>query len=111
MNQDGSINSANSPAHTGSVVSIFATGEGQTNPPGVDGKLAASPLPIPLLPVQVLIGDFLADIQYVGGAPGEIAGVLQINVLIPAGVGSGPQPVVIRIGQATSPPGVFVMIG
>ena len=111
VNQDGSINSANRPAQTGSVVSIFATGEGQTNPPGVDGKPAGSPLPVPLLPVQVFIGDFSADIQYVGGAPGEIAGVLQINALIPAGIGSGPQPAVLRIGQASSPPGVFVMIG
>ena len=44
-------------------------------------------------------------------APGEVAGVLQINALIPAGIGSGPQPVVLRIGQASSPPGVFVMVG
>ena len=34
-------------SQTGDIVSLFATGEGQTTPAGVDGKLAAVPLPQP----------------------------------------------------------------
>src|SRR5262249_14728797 len=37
-NQDGAPNSRANPAAAGSVVSLFATGEGQTNPAGIDGK-------------------------------------------------------------------------
>ena len=40
LNQDGTVNSANNPAAVGSYISIYATGDGQTAPPGVDGKLA-----------------------------------------------------------------------
>jgi len=43
LNQDGSINTAVNPAPAGSIVSLFATGEGQTSPAGVDGKPAARP--------------------------------------------------------------------
>ena len=42
-------------AAKGSVVSIFATGEGQTDPGGIDGRLANDTLPKPKLPVEVWI--------------------------------------------------------
>ena len=42
LNQDGlTVNSSKSPAARGSIVSIYATGEGQTQPGGVDGRIAA----------------------------------------------------------------------
>src|SRR5262245_56358440 len=47
VNQDGTVNSATNPAVPGSFVSVYATGEGQTDPAGVDGKLGAAPLPKP----------------------------------------------------------------
>ena len=43
VNQDGTVNSATNPASAGSFVMIFATGEGQTNPDGTDGKLDGFP--------------------------------------------------------------------
>src|SRR5450755_407742 len=43
MNQDGTVNSPVNPAARGSIITFFATGEGQTNPAGVDGKLGAIP--------------------------------------------------------------------
>jgi len=110
VNLDGSLNSVNNPAQRGSVISIFVTGEGQTNPPSVDGKLAASPLPAPVLPVQLLIGNVAAEIQYVGGAPGEVAGVLQVNVRVPVAIPAGQQPVVLQVGQASSQAGVFITV-
>lgn len=39
-NADGRPNSAANPAAKGSIITLYATGEGQTLPPSVDGKLA-----------------------------------------------------------------------
>ncbi|MBV8843031.1 MAG: hypothetical protein JO307_09480 [Bryobacterales bacterium] len=36
-NQDGTPNSAANPAYAGSVITLYVSGLGQTNPPGVDG--------------------------------------------------------------------------
>ena len=74
-NQDGSINTAATAARIGSMITLFATGEGQTSPAGIDGKPASDPLPHPVLPATVTIGGQAANVQYSGGAPGEVAGV------------------------------------
>ena len=53
-NSDGvTPNSSASPAHPGSIVTLWATGEGLTDPPGVDGRLAAAVVPKPLAQVTV----------------------------------------------------------
>src|SRR6185503_2154440 len=44
MNSDRSINDAAHPARAGSFVTLYATGEGQTNPPGQNGVPGSSPL-------------------------------------------------------------------
>jgi len=49
---DGTIDTAANPAKIGSYISLYATGEGQTAAAGVNGKLAAAPLPHPHLPVR-----------------------------------------------------------
>ena len=101
-NQNGTINSAGQPAPIGSVVTLYATGEGQTSPGGIDGKPVGVPLPHPILPVSVTIGGVDADVQYKGGAPGLVAGVMQLNVIVPAGVSGPAVPVVLRVGTAQS---------
>jgi uncharacterized protein (TIGR03437 family) len=99
LNANSSLNSPGNPAARGSVVMLFATGEGQTSPPGEDGKLATEPLPVPILPVSVTIGGLPAETTFVGSAPG-FAGLLQINARIPAGVAPGDAvSVVVRIGS------------
>ena len=110
LNQDSSVNSLTKPAAPGSVVVLFATGEGQTSPAGVDGKLAAVPLPKPVQPVTVTIGGQTAQTLYVGGAPGEVAGVLQINAVIPAGVFGSAVPVTIQVGNAQSAAGTTISV-
>jgi uncharacterized protein (TIGR03437 family) len=102
LNQDSTSNSAGRPALPGSIIVLFATGEGQTAPGGVDGKLAVAPFPKPVLPVSVKIGGVPATIIYAGAAPGEIAGVMQLNVVIPAGVFGAAVPVVLQVGSAQS---------
>jgi uncharacterized protein (TIGR03437 family) len=108
-NQDGSTNAPGNPAAVGSIISLYATGEGQTNPAGVDGKLGATPLPRPLAPVTVSIGGVPADVQYAGGVAGTIAGLMQVNVVIPIGV-SGNVPVIIAVGGVVSQTGVTVSV-
>jgi uncharacterized protein (TIGR03437 family) len=110
LNQDQSLNSASNPAAAGSIVSLYATGAGQTDPPGVDGMFAESPLPNPLLPVTVTIGDQEAQVLYAGGAPGLIEGVIQVNVRLPNNTPSGAVPVVLRVGAAASQDGVTVSV-
>ncbi len=112
LNQDGiTVNTAANPAEVGDVVSLFATGEGQTSPVGVDGKLAVVPLPQPVLPVTVTIGGQNAEILYAGGAPGAVAGLMQINVRIPSGIPTGAAvPVALRVGNASAQAGVTVAV-
>ena len=45
-----------------------------------------------------------------GSAPGLVYGVMQVNVLIPATVSSGAQPVVVTVGTTNSQTGVTVAI-
>jgi uncharacterized protein (TIGR03437 family) len=111
VNQDGSLNAIGNPACRGSVVSVFATGEGQTNPPGVDGRIAGLTPPAPVLPLQLFVGGEAAELLYVGGAPEEVAGVLQINARVPDGIADGQQAIVLRVGLASSQAGVFITIG
>lgn len=84
---------------------MYATGEGQTMPPGSDGKLAplAPPFPQPQLTVNVTIGGQPASVVYAGAAPGEVAGLMQVVVQIPSGVQAGGYvPVVLQVGGVSS---------
>ena len=111
FNEDWSLNSPSNPAAQGSIVFFYATGGGQTSPPGVDGRVTDLPLPTPLLPVSVDIGDSAAELIYGGAAYGYISGLMQINVRIPAVEPSGPSvPIIVRIGQSSSQPGVTLAV-
>jgi uncharacterized protein (TIGR03437 family) len=111
LNQDASVNSASNPAAAGSVIVLYLTGEGQTAPQGVDGKIAsAAPLPAPVLPVTVTIGGQPATYFYAGAAPDEVAGVMQINANIPAGVTGNAVPVSVQIGTASTQKGVTIAV-
>jgi uncharacterized protein (TIGR03437 family) len=102
---------ASSPAQRGSVVTLWATGEGLTDPPGVDGRLAIGVVPKPLAAVSVTIGGQPATVQYAGAAPGEMPGLFQINAQIPMNVQPGNQvPVQITVGAGTSQNGVTLAI-
>jgi uncharacterized protein (TIGR03437 family) len=111
LNEDGSVNSSSNPARKGSIAVIFATGEGQTNPRGVDGKIAATvPLPAPLLPVTATVNNLPAEVLYAGAAPTLVAGVLQVNLRIPLDTPSGDIPVVLLVGTVSSRAGVTVAV-
>ena len=111
LNANLSLNTPASPAVKGAFVIIYATGEGFTAPAGVDGKLAIAPYPAPMLPVKVTIGGLDAEVSYAGGAPGLVAGLIQINARVPAKAPShAAVPVTIKIGNVESPVGVTLAI-
>jgi uncharacterized protein (TIGR03437 family) len=109
LNQDFSFNNL-TPALRGSVISIYATGEGRTSPPGVTGGVTGSDLKNPVLQVSAKIGGQPADVQYAGSAPGLVTGVLQVNVKIPDNAPTGAVPIAIVVGTAASQPGVTISI-
>ena len=84
LNQDGSLNSAENPAPAGSVVQLYATGQGKLDLAIATGIAAPSlpPFPAPLTPVTVQIGGKAAKVKFAGLAPGTV-GMLQLNVEIP----------------------------
>jgi uncharacterized protein (TIGR03437 family) len=92
LNQDLSVNVAGSPAARGSWISIYATGEGTTTPPGVDGRVSAyngAPLPKAQAACSATIGGQPANVNYCGEAPYFTAGVLQMNVQVPESINPG----------------------
>jgi uncharacterized protein (TIGR03437 family) len=105
LNQDGSPNSSGNPAARGSVVVLYGTGAGQTNPAGQDGAISGSlPLPAPNLPVTVFIDTQPAEVLYAGAAPGMVQGVIQINARVPAAASTGATiTVMFAVGNYSSP--------
>src|SRR5258706_607832 len=83
LNEDGTINGPSNPARRDSVIALFGTGFGLTNPPGTTG--ARNPLaPAKLrLGVRVQIGNAEAEVLYAGTAPTLLSGIAQINVRVP----------------------------
>ena len=101
-NANASINGASNPAAPGSIISIYATGEGQLLPAGTTGCITGGtlPLPKPVANVSVTIGGQLATpITYAGEAPDSVCGLIQINATVPSGLSAGAQPVVLTIGN------------
>jgi uncharacterized protein (TIGR03437 family) len=111
LNQDGSLNGGSNPAPIGSYISVYATGEGQTSPAGADGRPGDQTPRLPMQTVTATIGGVDAPVQYAGGAFGLTAGVLQVNLQVPAGVTPGSAvPVVLNIGGNASAAGVTMAV-
>jgi len=108
LKADGSLITTDNPAMPGEVVVLWATGGGQTSPPGVDGALSMPPFPKPILPSSVTIGGQPVQIAFIGMAPG-FAGLLQINVVLGEQTGEA-LPVELKIGDAVSQPGMTVIV-
>jgi uncharacterized protein (TIGR03437 family) len=110
QNENQSINSKTNPATRGSVVVLYGTGEGMTSPRGVDGRIATTTFPAPVLPGRVTIAGRDAHWNYFGAAPGNVAGVIQINAVIPDDCPAGNVPVSFSVGGYASPENVTVAV-
>lgn len=103
-NQDGSLNGPGSPAAKGSYVTIYFTGGGQTNPPGVTGSVTGSVLKRLTQDTAVAVGGQPAAVTFVGAAPGLVDGVGQLNIRLADNTPSGVAvPLVITVGGVRSP--------
>jgi uncharacterized protein (TIGR03437 family) len=100
--------SKDNPARRGDVLQLFATGGGATAAQVTDGQ--SSGLSLLVAPVTATIGGIDCPISYAGAAPGLVAGAVQINLQVPAGVPSGEQALVITIGGVSSQSGVTVLV-
>jgi uncharacterized protein (TIGR03118 family) len=99
FNQDGTLNTAANPAAAGSVVVLYATGLGQTDPPGQDGvRMGSLVLAETVATVTATVGGQAATVAYAGSAPGQLSGIQQVELIVPAGAGTGQVPVVVTAG-------------
>jgi uncharacterized protein (TIGR03437 family) len=109
-NQDYSINGPSNPAAKGSYVTIYFTGGGQTNPPGVTGSVTGSVLKWLTQPISVTVGNQPAVVEFDGSAPTFVDGVDQLNIQLSQNTPSGAQSVVITIGGISSPASVTLAV-
>jgi uncharacterized protein (TIGR03437 family) len=109
LNQNGSANSAANPAARGSIVTLYATGEGQRNPGGVTGALPGAN-DAPVLPVSMTVGGVAAALPYAASAPGFI-GMMQVDVTVPQTAPTGAAvPLELIVGTAKSPASVTIAV-
>ncbi len=103
INQDGTVNGPTNAAARGSVVLLYETGEGSTAPAVPDGTITAGRFVSgPILPVTLAIGAQPAKVIYAASFPGTVAGVMEIEAVIPSGVSPGAVPVVVTVGTVAS---------
>lgn len=108
---DNRVNTAANPVKIGEYLSLYATGGGQTNPVSKDGTLSGAAPTRPILPVSVKVDGIPVTVQYAGSAPGQVAGLMQINVQIPSGVKPGGYvPVALQIGDRNSDTEVWIAV-
>jgi len=63
-----------------------------------------------VLPVTATVGGQAATVQYAGGAPTFVAGMMQVNIQVPGGLTAGAAPLVLRVGGTASQPGVTIYV-
>jgi uncharacterized protein (TIGR03437 family) len=103
VNQDGSLNNGANPAKAGSVVTLYATGQGFISGMPADGSPAEGLIRTSQTPQVFINSGYVApaDVLYSGLAPGFV-GLWQINVKIPSDVPPGAVIVFISYGGINS---------
>jgi uncharacterized protein (TIGR03437 family) len=102
LNQDTSTNGPTNPAAAGSYVSVYFTGGGITDPPGLTGSVNDLVVASLALTATATVGGVPATVTFAGSAPGFVGGVNQMNLLLSPDTPSGDQPLVITIAGQSS---------
>ena len=92
LNENGSINSQANPAQPGAVVTIFLNGGGLLTPTPADGALASAgpkaqatvEVATPVLNSYGTLSGKDTGVLYAGAAPGQVAGLMQVNFRLPS---------------------------
>ena len=110
-NANDQLNSPANPVNRGDYIICYVTGDGETNPAGLDGWPVSGTLPWTAQPVGATVGGAPATVGYAGGAPGFVMGLAQFNVLIPDSAPTGlAVPLVVTVGGVSSPIGVTIAV-
>ena len=114
---NGSYNNASTPATAGWTIVLYVTGEGGLIPPATTGSVtvAAStppytPTPAAGAPTVLFNNNTPATLSFYGEAPTFVSGLMQLNVVVPAGAGTGAVPVTVTIGGNSTQAGVTVYL-
>jgi uncharacterized protein (TIGR03437 family) len=124
VNQDGKFNTPENPAPRGSVITLYGTGQGPTNPVipageappgGVLANTTAVPKQTAVECLQpnamcVVMANKIAETQFSGLAP-NFVGLWQLNVKVPAEEDflGGPQvEIKVVVNQVTTNDNVFI---
>jgi len=87
------------PAVPGETVLIYCTGLGAVSSPPADGAAANGQSTVVM--AKVTMDSVNAAVSFSGLAPGFV-GLYQVNAVVPSGLASGNQPVVITLGGSSS---------
>jgi uncharacterized protein (TIGR03437 family) len=98
------LNTDKNAAVRGNWITLFATGGGQLEPPGENGKVIMEPIPTVKLPASASIGgvDVPENLVAAFPAPGFISGLLQVNVQVPNSATGNAIPLVLRFGTGAA---------
>lgn len=111
---DGTLLTADSPAHAKDIVVIYLTGLGRTSPnpaPGEILPLTAQAQMVRLSDLKVSLDGSTVDpilIKYAGLTPGS-AGLYQINLEVPSNVGTDPE-IRVAVANQSSPAGLKLAV-
>jgi len=109
QNSDYSLNDADHPASPGSTIIAYLTGSGPVDPAVADGTPASTTaLTTIKASTSARIGTSDAKISFAGLAPGFV-GLVQCNIVVPAGLASGTYPLTVTIDGQTSNSGNIVV--
>ena len=93
LNPDGTPNSPQKPAAPGSIVTLFVTGMGQTDPPMRDGEINKIESREYLFgasgAIDIGVNKVQAKVVYQGAAPNQVSAVNQINFVVPENTPTG----------------------
>jgi uncharacterized protein (TIGR03437 family) len=102
QNSDFSLNTPSNPAKLGSTIMAYLTGSGSVSPPVNDGAPApSSPLVNVTSAYSAAIGSAPAQVSFAGLAPGFV-GLVQMNIVVPAGLAKGDYPLTVTIAGQVS---------
>jgi uncharacterized protein (TIGR03437 family) len=108
VHSDGSYDyiGPTSAAKAGDNLELFAVGLGPTNPAVPAGKAFSGSAPT-VNPVTLLINNTIVTPTYAGMTS---AGLYQINLTIPAGLGAGDVPLSASVGGSQTQAGVVISL-
>lgn len=89
VNPDGTLNSPQKPAAPGSIVTLFVTGLGPTDPPMRDGEINEIESREFSGTIDIAVNKVRAEVVYQGAAPNQVSAVNQIDFVVPENTPTG----------------------